>query len=46
MQKNANNLDLENAESCINLNYVDDLLYQDQVEDALIKISNLPDLTI
>ena len=39
IQKHANNLSLENAKSCLNLNYVDALLYQDQVEDSLLVAS-------
>ena len=35
IQKHANNLSLENAKSCLDLNYVDALLYQDQLEDTL-----------
>ena len=39
IQRHANNLSLENAKSCLNLNYVDALLYQDQIEDKLLEIS-------
>jgi len=39
IQKHANNLSLENAKSCQDLNYVDALLYQDQIEDSLLAIS-------
>lgn len=39
IQKHANNLILENATKCLELNYVDDLLYQDQIDDILITIS-------
>jgi len=35
IQKHANNLSLENAKSCLDYNYVDALLYQDQLEDTL-----------
>ena len=35
IQRHADNLSLENAKSCLNLNYVDALLYQDQLEDTL-----------
>ena len=35
IQRHANNLSLENAKSCLDLNYVDALLYQDQLEDTL-----------
>jgi len=39
VQQHANNLSLENAQSCIDYKYVDALLYQDQIEDSLIKIA-------
>lgn len=39
IQEHANNLSLENARECLYLNYVDALLYQDQIEDSLISIS-------
>jgi len=39
IQKHANNLSLENAKSCLELNYVDALMYQDQIEDSLLAIS-------
>lgn len=39
IQYHANNLSLENAKSCLDLNYVDSLLYQDQVEKKLLTIS-------
>ena len=39
IQKHANNLSLENARSCLDLHYVDNLLYQDQIEDSLIVAS-------
>ena len=39
IQRHANNLSLENAKSCQDLNYVDALLYQDQIEDSLKAIS-------
>ena len=35
----ANNLSLENAKNCLDLHYVDALLYQDQVDDSLLVIS-------
>tara|TARA_B100001758_G_scaffold247959_1_gene269184 strand:+ start:8856 stop:10610 length:1755 start_codon:yes stop_codon:yes gene_type:complete len=38
--EHANNLSLEDAKSCLKLNYVDALLYEDQVEDSLLIISN------
>ena len=39
IQRHADNLSLENAKSCLNLNYVDALLYQDQLEDTLKSFS-------
>jgi protease-4 len=39
IQDHANNLSLESAKICLNLNYVDALLYQDQIEDSLLKVS-------
>jgi len=39
IENHANNLALENAKNCLNLNYVDALLYQDQVEDSLLVFS-------
>ena len=39
IQEHANNLSLENARECLYLNYVDALLYQDQIEDSLVSIS-------
>ena len=39
VQKDANNLNLEDAESCLRLGYVDYLLYEDQVEDTLLNIT-------
>jgi protease-4 len=39
VQKHANNLSLENAKSCLELKYVDALLYQDQIEDSLLAVS-------
>ena len=39
IQQHANNLSLENAQSCIELNYVDALIYQDQVADSLVAVS-------
>jgi len=35
VQKHANNLNLENAKNCLDLNYVDALLYQDQLDGIL-----------
>ena len=40
IQEHANNLSLEDARSCLKLNYVDALLYEDQVKDSLLIISN------
>ncbi len=40
IQKHANNLSLENAKSCLELNYVDALVYQDQIEDSLLAVSD------
>jgi protease-4 len=39
IQKHANNLSLENAKSCLELKYVDALVYQDQIEDSLLAVS-------
>ena len=39
IEKHANNLSLENAKSCLDLKYVDALLYQDQIEDSLRTVS-------
>ena len=44
IQRDANNLSLENAKSCQNLHYVDALLYQDQIEDSLLTISESEEL--
>ena len=41
IQKHANNLSLENAKSCLDLNYVDALLYQDQLEDTLKTLAGI-----
>lgn len=46
IQKHANNLSLENAKSCLNLNYVDALLYQDQVEDTLKNLAGVEKLSL
>ena len=46
IQDDADNLNLENAKSCLNLNYVDGLLYQDQVEDKLLSISKSKKLNL
>ncbi len=39
IQKHADNLTLESAKRCLELNYVDALIYQDQIEDSLLVIS-------
>ena len=39
IQKHANNISLESAKSCLELNYVDALLYEDQIKDSLLSIS-------
>ena len=39
IQNHADNLMLENAQKCVDFNYVDALLYQDQLEDSLHVIS-------
>ena len=39
IQKHANNLNLDNAENCLDLKYVDGLFYQDQIEDRLSTIA-------
>ena len=46
VQKHANNLTLENAKSCIDYNYVDALLYQDQLEDSLKSLIGVEKLSI
>ncbi len=46
IQKHANNLSLENAKKCLELNYVDALLYQDQVEDSLLLSSKAKKLNL
>ena len=46
IQRHADNLSLENAKSCLDLNYVDALLYQDQVEDTLIALSGKEKLNL
>ena len=46
IQKHADNLSLENAKSCLNLNYVDALLYQDQLEDTLKALAGSEKLSI
>ena len=39
IQRHADKLILENAKICLELNYVDALLYQDQINDSLLAIS-------
>jgi len=46
VNKHANNLSLESAKSCVDLKYIDALLYQDQVEDSLSNISNSKKLNL
>jgi protease-4 len=46
IQRHADNLSLENAKSCLNLNYVDALLYQDQLEDTLKALAGSDKLSI
>ena len=40
VQNHADNLSLNSAKDCHKLNYVDELLYQDQVEKILLEISD------
>ena len=46
IQRHADNLSLENAKSCLNLNYVDAILYQDQLEDTLKALTGAEKLSI
>ena len=46
VQNHADRLSLENAKSCIELNYVDALMYQDQVNDSLLSLSQSEKLNI
>ena len=39
IRKHANNLSLDDAKSCLDLNYVDGLIYQDQIEEKLSAIA-------
>ena len=39
IHEHSRNISLENAKSCLELNYVDALLYQDQIEDSLLNLS-------
>jgi len=45
IQRHANNLSLENAKNCLDLNYVDALLYQDQLEDTLTTLAGAEKLS-
>ena len=45
IQIHADNLSLENAKSCLDLNYVDALLYQDQLEDTLKNLAGAEKLS-
>lgn len=40
------NISLESAKSCLELNYVDALLYQDQIEDSLLNLSGSKKLNL
>ena len=46
INNHANKLTLENAKSCLQLNYVDSLLYQDQVEQMLMRASKSEKLNL
>ena len=46
IKSHADNLSLENAKSCLNLNYVDELLYQDEVIDRLLSVSKSKELKL
>jgi protease-4 len=46
VQQHANNLSLENAKKCLELAYVDALLYQDQIDDTLRNIAGSEKLNI
>jgi len=46
VQQHANNLSLEDAKKCLELTYVDGLLYQDQLEDILTKIAGSEKLNL
>ena len=46
IENDANNLNLNLSKNCLELNYVDLLLYQDEVEDILKKLSNSEKLKI
>ena len=46
IEMNANLLMLEDAETCLELNYVDSLLYEDQVKNILADMSELHELNI
>ncbi len=44
VQKDADNLNLEDAKNCVELGYIDALLYEDQIEDTLLNISSGKDI--
>ena len=44
VQKDADNLNLEDAKTCVELGYIDALLYEDQIEDTLLNISSAKDI--
>lgn len=46
VEYHINNLSLEDAKKCLELTYVDALLYQDQLEDSLIKIAGSEKLNL
>ncbi len=46
VEHHINNLSLEDAKKCLELTYVDALLYQDQLEDSLIKIAGSEKLNL
>jgi protease-4 len=46
VQQHANNLSLENAKKCLELAYVDALLYQDQIDDTLRNLAGAEKLNI
>ena len=46
VESHINNLSLEDAKKCLELTYVDALLYQDQIEDSLIKIAGSEKLNL
>ena len=46
VESHINNLSLEDAKKCLELTYIDALLYQDQIEDSLIKIAGSEKLNL